>query len=427
MGTPRVNAEVIAVGSELTSGQKLDTNTQWLSRRLGELGVRVRFHTTLADELADNVDALRIAAARVQLVVVGGGLGPTQDDLTREAFGLVAGVPLVEHDGCLRDLEAFFARRNRPMPPRNRVQALLPEGAEPLPNRAGTAPGLWMEHAGTILVALPGVPGELKIMFDEQVAPRLRATGRLGPPLVHRVINLFGKGESEIEAEALDLTARGRQPEVGITASDATISFRVTGTGATEAEALAALEPTVRLIYERFGDLIVGEGQVDVADALVLELARTGATLAVAESCTGGLIAKRVTDIAGVSAYFLGGVVSYSNALKTALVGVPDELLARHGAVSPEVAEAMAAGIRRVSGATLGLSVTGIAGPGGGTSEKPVGLVYLGLAREAGVEHRRLLLGPEQPRAVIRSRAAKHAMNWARTVLRAMPPRSPES
>lgn len=412
-----MNAEVIAVGSELTSGQKLDTNTQWLSRRLGELGVRVKFHTTLADEMDDNVAALRIAAARAQLVVVGGGLGPTQDDLTREAFGLVAGVPLVEHDACLRDLEAFFARRNRPMPARNRVQALLPEGAVPLPNRAGTAPGLWMEHAGSIFVALPGVPGELKIMFDEQVAPRLRATGRLGPVLVHRVINLFGKGESEIEAEALDLTARGRQPEVGITASDATISFRVTGTGATEAEALTSLEPTVRQIYERFGDLIVGEGQVDVADALALELARTGATLAVAESCTGGLIATRITDVAGVSPFFLGGVVSYANTLKTDLLGVPVELLDRHGAVSAEVAEAMADGVRRMTCARIGLSVTGIAGPTGGTPEKPVGLVYLGLSHAGGVTHRRLTLGPEQPRDVIRSRAAKHAMNWVRTTL----------
>jgi nicotinamide-nucleotide amidase len=422
-----VDAEVIAVGSELTSGQKLDTNTQWLSRRLGELGVRVRYQTTVADELMDQVEILRAAAARAQLVVIGGGLGPTQDDLTREALGIVAGVALVEDAGCRRDLEAFFSRRNRPMPVRNRVQALIPEGAEPLPNRVGTAPGIWLEHGGTIFVALPGVPGELMILFDEQVAPRLRATGRLGPVRVHRVINLFGKGESELEAEALDLTVRGRQPEVGITASDATISFRVTGEGPTEAEALAAIEPTVRLIYERFGEWIVGEGPVDVAEALALELARTGARLAVAESCTGGLIAKRITDVAGVSPYFMGGVVSYANALKVSLAGVDPKLIEHHGAVSGEVAEAMAAGIRRVAGADLGLSVTGIAGPGGGTPEKPVGLVYLGLAWGGGVEHRRLLLGSEQPRAVIRSRAAKHAMNWVRQRLRDWPSRDEPS
>ncbi len=413
-----MNAEVMAIGSELTSGQKLDTNTQWLSRRLGELGVRVRFHTTLADEMSENVEALRIAASRSQLVIIGGGLGPTQDDLTREALGLVAGVALVENDDCLRDLEAFFARRNRPMPVRNRVQTLLPEGAEPLPNRAGTAPGMWMEHGGTIFAALPGVPGELKIMFDEQVAPRLKATGRLGPVRVHRVINLFGKGESEIEADALDLTARGREPEVGITASDATISFRITATGTTEAEALAEIEPTAALIYERFGELIVGEGTIDVADALALELARTGTTLAVAESCTGGLIAQRITDIAGVSPYFVGGVVSYANEVKTALLGVSADLIERHGAVSAEVAEAMADGVRQVAGAALGLSVTGIAGPTGGTVEKPVGLVYVGLSHGSTVAHRRLMLGPEQPRSVIRSRAAKQAMNWLRQELK---------
>jgi nicotinamide-nucleotide amidase len=280
---------------------------------------------------------------------------------------------------------------------------------------------MWLEHGGAIFAALPGVPGELKIMFEEQVAPRLRGTGRLGPVLAHRVINLFGKGESEIEADALDLTARGREPEVGITASDATISFRITAAGASEAEAMAAIEPTARLIYERFGELIVGEGRVDVVEAVALELARTGATLAVAESCTGGLIAKRITDIAGVSPYFLGGVVSYANALKTGLVGVPAALIERHGAVSAEVAEAMAEGIRRVAGATLGLSVTGVAGPTGGTPEKPVGLVYLGLSRDGETAHRRLMLGPEQPREVIRSRAAKQALNWARLTLRGMP------
>jgi nicotinamide-nucleotide amidase len=414
-----MDAEVLAIGSELTSGQHLDTNSAWLSRRLGELGVSVRWHTTVGDEPGPMVEALRIAAGRAKLVVIGGGLGPTQDDLTREALAALAGVPLVEDEGCLRALADFFARRNRPMPPRNRVQVLLPEGCEPLPNRVGTAPGMWMTVGGTWLAALPGVPGELRVMFDEQLAPRLRALDSNGRVIVHRVINLFGRGESEIEADALDLTARGRRPEVGITAHDATIRFRITADGATEGEARAAIEPTARLIYERFGDLIIGEGDDDVAEALVAQLQRTGATLALAESCTGGLIAARLTEIAGVSPYFPGGVVSYSNEAKAVLLGVPRALIAGHGAVSAEVAEAMAAGARRRFGATLGLSVTGIAGPSGGTAEKPVGLIYLGLAARAGVEHRRLLLGSEQPREVIRSRAAKHAMNWARLALRA--------
>lgn len=415
-----MHAEVIAVGTELTSGQKLDTNSQWLSRRLGELGVEVRHHTTVADDLALNLEAFRIASGRADLVVVGGGLGPTQDDLTREALASLAGVPLAEDEPSLRAIEALFARRNRPMPPRNRVQALLPRGSEALPNRAGTAPGVWMAVGRAVFACLPGVPGELRIMFDEQVVPRLRASGRLRRVFVHRVVNLFGRGESEIEARALDLTARGRRPEVGITASDATISFRVVGDGATEAEAARALEPTLALIRERFGDLIVGEGDVDVPEALVAELERTGSTIATAESCTGGLIAQRITAIAGVSPYFPGGVVSYANEAKTDLLGVPPELIAAHGAVSAEVAEAMADGVRRRFGTTIGLAVTGIAGPTGGSPEKPVGLVYVGLSGPGGVRHRRLEIGPEQPRDVIRSRAAKHAMNWARLALKGM-------
>jgi nicotinamide-nucleotide amidase len=412
-----MNAEIIAVGSELVNGQKLDTNSQWLSRRLGELGLDVRYHTSVGDDLQNNVDAFRIASGRARLVLISGGIGPTQDDLTREALARVAGVPLIEDPESLEALRAFFERRNRPMPDRNRVQALMPEGAEAIANPYGTAPGIWMPMDGTIFVALPGVPGELKRMFDEQVVPRLRSSGLIDRVIVHRVVNLFGKGESDIEAEALDLTVRGRRPEVGITASDATISFRISCECADEVSALAEIEPTLALIRERFGPWIVGEGTTDVTEALVEALLAKKATLAVAESCTGGLIAQRLTAIPGVSDCFLGGVVSYANSAKQQLLGVPEALLKTVGAVSPEVAEAMASGVRERFGATLGLSVTGIAGPGGGSEEKPVGLVYLGLATPSGVSHRRLLLGPDQPREVIRSRSAKNAMNWARQVL----------
>jgi nicotinamide-nucleotide amidase len=235
--------------------------------------------------------------------------------------------------------------------------------------------------------------------------------------IVHRKINLFGRGESDIESQALDLTARGRSPEVGITASDATISFRVSAEGATEEEALRTIEPTLELIRERFGTLVVGEGEDDVAEGLFAQLARTGATIATAESCTGGLIARRLTAIAGISPYYSGGVVSYANEAKVELLGVPRDLLEAHGAVSPEVAEVMADGIRRRLRADVGLSVTGIAGPTGGTPEKPVGLVYLGLATAEGVSSRRLTIGPERPRTLIQSWSAKHAMNWARLQL----------
>jgi nicotinamide-nucleotide amidase len=219
---------------------------------------------------------------------------------------------------------------------------------------------------------------------------------------------------------------RGRNPEVGITAHDATISFRISASGATRDEAERLLAPTLVTIRERFATLIVGEEADDVPDAVFAQLARTGSTLATAESCTGGLIAHHLTRIAGVSAHFLGGVVSYANAAKVDLLGVSSRLLAEHGAVSPEVAAAMATGVRERLKADLGLAVTGIAGPSGGTLEKPVGLVFLGLATVKGVSTRRLDIGPEQPREVIQSRSAKHALNWVRLTLMARPDDSPK-
>ncbi|MDB5351569.1 MAG: competence/damage-inducible protein CinA-like protein [Planctomycetota bacterium] len=409
-----MHAEIIAVGSELVSGQKLDTNSQWLSLKLGDLGIPTHFHTTLGDDLDENIEAFRVAKSRAGLVIVTGGLGPTQDDLTREALARSADQALVEDAQALAAIEAFFARRNRTMTPRNRVQALQPEGAEPIANPVGTAPGIWMKTGGTIFACLPGVPSEMKVMFDGEVVPRLKAANLVGRVIVHRVINLFGKGESDIEAEALELTARGRLPEVGITASDATISFRISSQGANEEEARLGCEATADLIYDRFGDLIVGEGSEDVAHGLVSRLRSLGLTLAVAESCTGGLVAERLTRIPGVSDVFQGGVVSYANTVKIASLGVPADLLERFGAVSPQVAEAMARGVQERLRADLGISITGIAGPGGGSPEKPVGLVYIGLATRGGVQSRKLELGPEQPREIIRSRAAKHAMNFAR-------------
>ncbi len=407
-------AEIVAIGTELVSGQSLDTNSQWLSQALGSLGIPVHFHTALGDDLAENVEALRIAIGRADLVITSGGLGPTQDDLTREALAAVAGVPLVEDADSLAAIAAMFARRNRPMAERNRVQALRPEASEALPNSCGTAPGIWMNVGKANVACLPGVPVEMRRMFEEQVAPRLRGHGAGDRVIVHRKINLFGRGESDIEAKALDLTARGRTPEVGITVSEATISFRIVGEGATTDDARALIEPTAAAIYERFGPMIVGEGPEDVVDALARELGRTGTTLAVAESCTGGMIAQQITAIAGVSSFFLGGVVSYANAAKVELLGVPAGLIEAHGAVSAEVAEAMARGVRERFHADIGLSVTGIAGPSGGSPEKPVGLVYLGLATRESVESRRLDIGADQPREVIRARAAKNAMNWAR-------------
>jgi nicotinamide-nucleotide amidase len=268
------------------------------------------------------------------------------------------------------------------------------------------------------IACLPGVPHEMKLMFRDQVTPRLRANGLVNLVTVHRKINLFGKGESEIEAQAMDLTTRGRVPEVGITAHDSTISFRITATATSEDEARLLIEPTAELIYERFGSLVVGEGSDDVPEAVAAQLARANATLATAESCTGGVVAQMITAIPGVSRSYLGGVVSYANQAKIELLGVPTALIEAHGAVSAEVASAMAEGVRTRLGADLGLATTGVAGPSGGTLEKPVGLVYLGLATSKGTQTRRLDIGSDQPRDIIQRRSSKAALNWVRlTVL----------
>ncbi len=416
-----MRAEIIAIGSELVSGQALDTNSQWLSAQLGSLGIPVVVHTTIGDELDLHVSAFKIAAGRADLVIMTGGLGPTQDDLTREAMAATAGVGLFLDPGSLAAIEAFFSRRSRPMAERNKVQAMFPEGAEPLPNPVGTAPGICMDVGRSIFFCLPGIPSEMRVMFHEQVVPRLRAQNLIHRVILYRKINLFGRGESDIEAKAMDLTARGRVPEVGITAHEATISFRIRGEGATQEEALLQTEPTARTIYERFDTLVLGEGAVDVPEAVFEQLQQKGVTLATAESCTGGLVAQMITALAGVSPFYRGGVVSYSNEAKTTLLGVTDDLIRKHGAVSPEVAQAMAAGARLRLGADIAVSTTGVAGPSGGTLEKPVGLVYLGLATEAGAQSRRIDLGPEQPRATIQRRSAKIALNLVRLELLRMP------
>jgi nicotinamide-nucleotide amidase len=418
-----MRAEILSIGSELVSGQSLDTNSRWLSQQLGMLGIPVAFHTTLGDDMDDHRAAFRAAFDRADLVVMTGGLGPTQDDLTREALADCAGVSLVEDPASLAAIEAMFSRRNRVMTERNRLQALFPVGAEPMENPVGTAPGIWMRVGRATVACLPGVPSEMKKMFAEQVVPRLKRQGLANKMIVHRKINMYGKGESEIEAQAMDLTVRGRVPEVGITASEATISFRISAEAATEEDALRLIEPTAQIIYERFGNLVLGEGTIDVAESLAFQLDRTGSTLATAESCTGGLIARMITAVPGISASYLGGVVTYANSAKTELLGVPVEMLAAHGAVSPEVAAAMAEGVRKRLGTTAGISTTGVAGPGGGTPEKPVGLVYLGLSTEQGTQTRRLDMGPERPRDFIQLLASKGALNWARLVLLDSPAR----
>jgi nicotinamide-nucleotide amidase len=409
---PSMKCEILSIGSELTSGQNLDTNSQWLSRRLAEMGIVVGWHTTVADDLDANIEAFRIAGRRAGLVLATGGLGPTQDDLTREALARAAGVELIEDESSLRHIEEMFRRRNRTMPERNRAQALFPAGAETIFNARGTAPGIWMRLGECWIAAMPGVPSEMYGMFETQVKPRLEALGLGGGVLVQRKINTFGLGESAIEEKLLDLTKRGHVPEVGITVSDAVVSLRILALAPSLAEAHAQIAPVERTVRERLGSLVFGVEEEELQGAVAALLASKRQSLATAEGVTAGLIADRLGSVPGISAWFRGGIVAYDNRLKVELLAVPPSLIEAHGAVSAEVAEAMAVGCRTRLRTDLAVSTVGVAGPHDLRADRPVGLVYVGLAWAGGVSSTHFSWTGS--RDEVRRRTAKFALNRVR-------------
>ena len=411
-----MKCEILSIGSEMTSGRNLDTNSQWLSLRLAEHGLSVGWHTTIADDLEANIEAFRVASQRAKIVLMSGGLGPTQDDLTREALARAAGVDLVFDEEQCRRIEAMFASRGRVMPERNRVQAMFPAGAEPIVNDRGTAPGVWMRLNGAVIAAMPGVPPEMHAMFNDKVLPRLLTLGYGGTVRIERKINTFGAGESHVEQKLLDITRRGHVPEVGITVSGATISLRIFAEGPTREAALAQAAPVEATIRERLGELVFGVDEEELQHAVLAHLREANLTLAVAESLTGGMVGEWLTSVPGSSMSFLGGVVSYTNEVKHRVLGVPQDLLDTHGAVSAPVAEAMAAGVRERLGADLAVSTTGVAGPGDLSPTQPAGLVYVGIAWSGGTAH--TSFSWVGTRDEIRRRAAKLALNAARLKLR---------
>jgi nicotinamide-nucleotide amidase len=408
-----MRAIIISIGTELTTGQTVDTNSAWLSARLAEVGVEVVRHVTVADDPAALTKEFRERRRGVDLLIATGGLGPTADDLTRQAFAAAIDRPLREHPDGLRQVEAFFARLERPMSPANRVQALIPEGADVIPNPRGTAPGIRYRDALGRCYLLPGVPAELYAMYEQSVVTDIRReTG--GTCFVSDRLECFGMTEARIGERLADLMARGRNPNVGTTASRGVISVRVVARGSDRPEAERLLHLDLDEVSRRLGTIVFGRPgstlQAAVADLLI----GVRRTIAVAESCTGGLLAARLTDVPGSSAYFLEGFVTYANEAKHRRLGVPRALITQHGTVSEPVARAMAEGCRAVTGGDYALAITGIAGPGGGSADKPVGLVFLALARSSGTEVRRVLFGEHLSREDIRDRACKTALNMLR-------------
>ena len=409
-------AWILSVGTELILGQTVDTNTAWLATQLAAAGLHCTHHVTVADNLDHLHAALLQAADQADVIIVTGGLGPTEDDITRDALAAAAGVPLLDHAPSRAALEAYFESRGRPMPPGNLVQARVPRGAHVLPNTCGTAPGLQLALGSATVFALPGVPFEMREMYARAVVPCLAASTPERIVLSRR-LNAFGRGESDVGEMLADLMARGRNPEVGTTAALGVIGVRINAAAPNEKEALSLLDSAETEIRRRLGSLVFGTEDETLAHAVQNELAARNLTVATAESCTGGLMGKLLTDVAGSSATFRGGVIAYANEIKQERLGVPEELLVTHGAVSAPVAAAMAEGARRALGSDYALSATGVAGPGGGTPEKPVGLVYVGLAGPQETQTRELRLGDTTPRDVIRLRTAFIALNLLRRAL----------
>jgi nicotinamide-nucleotide amidase len=406
-----MKAEIISIGSEITSGQSLDTNSQWLSLRLAEMGIAVAFHTTVADDLEDNVAVFRTAVGRAGLVFATGGLGPTLDDLTRDVLAAIAGVGLEFHEDSWRHIQDLFAKRNRSVPERNRVQAMFPVGTEVISNRAGTAPGIFMRIGSTIIIAMPGVPSEMRRMFEEQVRPRLLTLGITGRVMVQRKINTFGTGESHVEEKVADLTRRGHEPEIGITASDATISLRIFARAPSVEAARALYEPVEGTIRERLGSLVYGVDDEELQDAVMQLLAAKNKSIATAESVTAGLVANRLAHVPGASKWFRGGIICYDNRVKTGLLGVPESMIREHTAVSAVVAERLAVSVREKLAADIGVSTVGYAGPDG----DPVGLTFAAVAWGGGAKVTRFVWFGS--RIEIQSRAAKMALNLVRLQL----------
>ncbi|MBR8831535.1 MAG: putative competence-damage inducible protein [Chroococcopsis gigantea SAG 12.99] len=411
-------AEIICVGTELLLGDIVNTNAQFLALELASLGIPHYFQTVVGDNIDRLCSAIEIASGRADILIFTGGLGPTPDDLTHDAIGAFFKSPLVEYPEIVADITTKFARIDRPMTPSNLKQALLPGGASILPNPSGTAPGIiWQPRPGLSLLTFPGVPSEMRKMWRETAVTYLKSLGWGSNIIYSRLMRFYGIGESALAAKVTHLFDSSN-PTVAPYAGMGEVRLRVSAYASSQTQAVSLIEPVAQEIISIAGLDYFGSDDDSLASIVSTLLLERGETLSVAESCTGGGLGQMLTDMPGSSAYFKGGVIAYDNSVKASLLGVDSSALELHGAVSETVASQMARGVRDRLGTDWGVSITGIAGPGGGTETKPVGLVYIGLANPQGeVKSFEYRFSSYRDRLTIRSLSALSALDRLRRYL----------
>jgi nicotinamide-nucleotide amidase len=402
-------AEIITVGTELLLGQLVDSNTAVIASALADAGIDVHFETSVGDNRERVAEAVRVALARADCAICAGGLGPTVDDVTRDGIADALDRQLELHEPSLQAIRAMFERLGRRMADSNIRQAMMPRGALVMDNPLGTAPGFIVERERKVVAAMPGVPRELHLMLKEQLMPRLVARFQPQATIVTRVLKTIGVGESDLDQRIADLFRAGVNPSIAVLAHAGAVDVKVTAKAQTREAALAMLDALVPQLRQRLGDCIFAVDRGSIEEVAGECLRRRNWSVATAESCTGGLVAAMLASVAGASDYFRGCVVAYDEDSKIAMLDVAPDLLERHGAVSEEVAGAIAVGAQAAFRSTLALGITGVAGPSGGSEEKPVGLVYVALAGpEAAMDVRRLMLPGD--REFIQRRAALAAL-----------------
>ncbi|MEJ7846990.1 MAG: competence/damage-inducible protein A [Pyrinomonadaceae bacterium] len=409
-----LSAEIIAVGSELLTPEKTDTNSLWLTSKLNEIGVEVKLKTIVGDDEARLEETIRNALKRSDIVISTGGLGPTEDDVTRQVSARAVGRELVFHENLVDKLRERFKRWGREMPEINKRQAYVIEGSEILPNPNGSAAGMMLEIAEKFFVVLPGPPRELMPMFESCVLPKLKEKAG-GIFVKRRVLKVSGLGESAVDEAISPIYKSFESVQTSILFNKSEVEVHLFVEANSDAAADALLNEVADQIAAKLGIAVFALNGESMEEIIGEMLTDRGQTLSVAESCTGGLVAMRLTDVAGSSAYFTEGAVTYSNNAKMRTLGVPDEIIKGHGAVSAETAEAMAAGMRRVAGTDLAISVTGIAGPGGGSEDKPVGTVFIGYS-DANLTKSMKMTMPGD-RYLIRWRSSQAALDYLRRQL----------